>query len=300
MKILLFGKNGQVGWELCESLVPLGEVISLGSNDVDFTDTEAIRNCVKNYAPDIIVNAVAYTAVDKAELNQKDAYLINSKAVKVLAEEALRINAFLIHYSTDYVFNGQKKLPYTEEDLPDPLNIYGKTKLQGDLYIQQSGCRYIIFRVSWVFSSHGQNFAKTILKLAKSHKELKIINDQTGVPTSAKLIASITSLILYKVINDTSGKLFYGIYNLSAIGKVSWYDFAKTLIKQAKTLGASLNCDPENIIPITTQEYPLPAKRPMNSLLDISKLQQHFSLQIPSWELYSGRLVKDLIEKGYI
>ncbi|RTK94149.1 MAG: dTDP-4-dehydrorhamnose reductase [Rickettsiales bacterium] len=300
MRILLFGKNGQVGWELSSALASLGEVISFGSNEVNFTNIDSIRDCVKRYKPNIIVNAAAYTAVDNAESNQEEAYLINSEAVRVLAEEALHINALFVHYSTDYVFDGQKELPYTEEDLPNPLSVYGKTKLQGDKFIQESGCRYLIFRISWIFCSYEKNFARTILKLAKERDVLKIVNDQIGSPTDAKLVATITSLILYRIINNNDfTNSVNEIYNLTSAGETSWHGFAFALIQQAQSLGAKLRCAPENVKAITTVEYPLPAKRPFNSTLNINKLQTTFALQLPSWELYSYRLVKELVERGF-
>ncbi|WP_316353885.1 dTDP-4-dehydrorhamnose reductase [Candidatus Trichorickettsia mobilis] len=305
MKILLFGKNGQVGFELQRTLATLGEVKALGSKELDITNFLELRNCIRQYAPNVIVNAAAYTAVDKAETTPELAYLTNSEAITVMAEEAKLLNAWLIHYSTDYVFNGAKASPYIENDNTAPLSIYGKSKKAGEDAIIASNCKHLILRTSWVYATHGANFAKTILRLAKERDKLSIVNDQFGAPTSAELISDITALILYRIFydpdltvtadTDLSFQSTSGIYHLVASGKTSWYGFAVRLIEDAIAEGAELKCRADNIKPISTSDYPLPAKRPINSSLDTSKLRKKFGLTIPDWELHSKRFISTLL-----
>jgi len=296
MKILLFGKNGQIARRLQSELLPLGEIIAYGSADLDFRNNEKLRTCIKMHKPDIIVNASAYTAVDKAESDSLDVFAINTEAVKIIAEEASLINAWLIHYSTEYVFDGSKDSPYTESDIPNPLSIYGQSKLAADNYIQSICQKYIILRTSWVYDSYGKNFAKTILALAQKNESLKIVNDQIGAPTNASLIAKVTSFILYKIkINSSlAAEQFSGIYNLSATGEASWYEFAKMLIKQAHESGAKFTCLAENIIPISSEDYKSAAKRPINSRLDTSKITNKFNLALPKWKVYIPFLLEEL------
>ena len=296
MKILLFGKNGQLARRLYLALLPLGEVIVYGSNDLDFRNFDQLKKCIRTHKPEVIINAAGYTQVDKAELNADDVFVINTDSVKIITEEAAMINAWLVHYSTEYVFDGTKNGAYIENDNPNPLNIYGKSKLFADNYIQSISSKYIILRTSWIYDSYGKNFAKTILALAQKNEFLQIVNDQVGAPTNASLVASVTSLILYKVITDPNSepKKFSGIYNLSTTGEVSWYGFANALIKHAYESGTKLTCLPENIIPILSTDYKTVAKRPMNSRLDTSKLANKFDLVLPKWEVYIPCLLEEL------
>jgi dTDP-4-dehydrorhamnose reductase len=242
MKILLFGKNGQVGWELNRAMQPLGEVVALGREDADFSEPESLRELVNKSKPDVIVNAAAYTAVDKAEEEEDLALLINGKAVEVLADEALKLDALLIHFSTDYVFDGGKDSPYSEDDEPGPINVYGRTKLAGEHAIKSSGCDYLIFRTSWVYASRGNNFLLTVLKLAAEREELKVVSDQSGTPTSARLIAETTCLCVSQSMRDkTDGCFSSGLYHLAASGYTSWHGFANEIVKKAvDDLGLSL------------------------------------------------------------
>ncbi len=284
MKILLFGKNGQVGWELNRSLQPLGEVIALGREDADFSEPESLRRIVQDVSPDVIVNAVAYTAVDKAEEEEELATKINGVAPGILAEEALKLDALLVHYSTDYEFDGTKTSPYVETDKPNPVNTYGRTKLAGELAIQSSGCDHLIFRTSWVYTARGHNFLLTMLKLAQEREELSIVNDQIGSPTSARLIAGSTVLCVQQASKEKLGGIFSsGLYHLTTSGHTSWHGFTKEIVKLA---GQSLNLKLKikEIKAIPTADYPTPAIRPMNSRLALTKLESIFTLKMPGWE----------------
>lgn len=295
MKILLFGKNGQVGKRLSTVLLPLGELVCFGSNDLDLRDFDKLRECIINHKPNVIVNAAAYTQVDKAELEVDNAFTINALAVKVMAEEAVKINSWLIHYSTDYVFDGSKNGAYTEHDTPNPLSIYGKSKLAGDHHISSICKQYLILRTTWVFDSYGKNFPKTILALAQNKDTLRVIDDQFGAPTHASLIANVTAFILYKImLSPNAVEDLSGIYNVTASGEISWHGFAYALIKQAHEMGYELNCLTQNIIPIETKDYPTPAKRPYHSRLDTTKLTSKFALAMPGWNLYIEPLLQDL------
>jgi len=298
MKLLLFGSNGQVGWELQRTIATLGKLKACDRNTVDFIDLEKLRKLIRDYKPDVIVNAAAYTNVDEAESDEESAFQINSEAVDLLAKEAKVLDAWLIHYSTDYVFDGEKMSPYREEDETNPLSIYGKTKLQGEEAIKKSKCKYIIFRTSWLYGAHGKNFFKTIIKLAKERDELRIVSNQIGAPTSAELVADVTSLCLYRIAqNSFSSKKISGIYHLTSTGKASWYDFAKYVIIEAKKSGGIFLTNPENIIAINASEYVLPAKRPANSLLDTQKLCKTFNLQLPVWKIHADRVIRKLYSR---
>lgn len=267
MKILLFGRNGQVARRLYQTLLPIAPIIVYGSTDLDLRDFDKLRKCIKTHKPDIIINSAAYTAVDKCESDPNNVFAINSEAVKVIAEEAAKINSWLIHYSSEYVFDGTKTEAYTEHDKPNPLGIYGQSKLAADNYIQSISPKYIILRTSWVFDSYSKNFAKTILTLAQKNDSLRIVDDQIGAPTHASLIANVTSLILYKIITNPSSsdpKKISGVYNLSSNGEVSWCGFAYALIKQVHDMGTPLICRPENVIAISSADYKTPAKRPVH------------------------------------
>ena len=284
MKILLFGKNGQVGWELNRSLQPLGEIVVLDIEDVDFSEPESLRQIVQDVNPNVIVNAVAYTAVDKAEEEEELALNINGVAPGVLAEEALKLNALLVHYSTDYVFDGTKSTPYVETDSPNPINAYGRTKLAGEIAVQSSGCDYLILRTSWVYASRAHNFMLTMLKLAQEREELSIVSDQIGAPTSARLIADITILCLQQEIKEKrEGAFTSGLYHLTASGHTSWHGFTEEIVNLAKNrLNMSLKIKEIKAIPTT--DYPTPAKRPMNSQLELKKLSDMFGVEMPDWK----------------
>lgn len=282
MKILLLGKNGQVGWELERTLALLGEVMPLGRNELDLTNVKEIRRTVRGTKPDLIINAAAYTAVDKAEEEQELAMAINGVAPGILAEEAKRLNIGIIHYSTDYVFDGTKNTPYTEEDLPKPINVYGKTKLAGEKAIQVSGTPYFIFRTSWVYGLRGKNFLLTILRLAREREELRIVDDQIGSPTWSRMIAEATAQVLAQGFTDRSEfmKLHSGVYHLSCSGSVNWYGFVRSI----------LDLDPNRadqvclkIYPIPSKDFPSQARRPVNSILKTSKIKKVFGIEMLSW-----------------
>lgn len=284
MRILLTGCNGQVGWELARALLPLGEVIAASRSQVDLSDLGSLRRTVQKYSADVIVNAAAYTAVDKAETEQDLTFLINAEAPCVLAEEAKKSGALLIHYSTDYVFDGTKISAYTEDDLPNPVNIYGQSKLAGERAIQASGTDYLILRTAGVYSSRGHNFLKSILRLAAEREELNVVADQMGSPTWARLIAETTAHVLRQsMFERREGSFNSGLYNLTSAGETSWHGFAQMIVDYARQQG---NQALKNRIinPIPTAEYPLPAKRPANSRLSTGRLEQHFGLKMPAWD----------------
>ena len=284
MKILLFGKNGQVGWELNRSLQPLGEVIALGREDADFSEPESLRRIVQDVSPDVIVNAVAYTAVDKAEEEEELATKINGVAPGILAEEALKLDALLVHYSTDYVFDGTKTSPYVETDKPNPVNTYGRTKLAGELAIQSSGCDHLIFRTSWVYTARGHNFLLTMLKLAQEREVLSIVNDQIGSPTSARLIADSTVLCVQQAIKEKLVGIFSSdLYHMTTSGHTSWHGFTKEIVKLASHR-LNLQLTVKELKAIPTADYPTPAIRPMNSRLALTKLESIFTLKMPDWK----------------
>lgn len=285
MKILLTGKNGQVGFELQRALAPLGEVVAVDMEDCDLGNLEAIRVLVRSVKPQIIVNPAAYTAVDKAETDQATAYAVNATAPGIFGEEAAKLQALVVHYSTDYVFDGTKPERYTEDDEPNPQSVYGKSKRQGEEALQASGADHLIFRTSWVFGAHGGNFAKTMLKLAGERESLNVVADQWGAPTSAPLIADVTAQILAQYKKRQERVCFtFGIYNLVAAGETNWCDYAKAVIASAKAAGKPLKLGVDDIHPITTAEYPVPAPRPANSRLNTSKLKSRFGINLPDWQ----------------
>lgn len=297
MKILLLGKDGQVGRELCRSLLPLGKLTALGRAELDLHNFKALKQILEEIKPDLIVNAAAYTAVDKAETDTINAYQINETMVAQLADFAKDHNATLVHYSTDYVFDGAKKGSYLETDATNPLNVYGASKLAGEQAIVQSGCRGYIFRTSWVFSAHGFNFIKTILRLAKEKNELSIVSDQYGAPTSAELISDVTLLAIIAAHRD---QLRPGIYHLTASGLTSWYDLASYIMQQSITKCIDFKLDPSKIHPILTEAYPLPAIRPKNSLLNTTNLSSNLNIILPDWRIYVNRLLIQLIQIRYL
>ncbi|CAH1905782.1 dTDP-4-dehydrorhamnose reductase [Candidatus Nitrotoga sp. HW29] len=282
--ILLFGKNGQVGFELQRALSPFGLVHAFDRQDCDLAQLSQVREIVRQLRPDIIVNASAYTAVDKAESEPQIAHLINATLPGVLAEEAAAIDALLVHYSTDYVFDGKQSGWYEENDIPNPQSVYGTSKLAGERGITATNCRNLIFRTSWVFGAHGGNFAKTILRLAKERESLNVIADQFGAPTSAHLIADVTAQVIVQYWNDVNRESFpYGIYHLVAAGETTWYEYAKYVIAYAEKAGIELRLKSSAVEAIPSINYPLPAPRPSNSRLDSRKLRQTFNLTLPDW-----------------
>jgi dTDP-4-dehydrorhamnose reductase len=295
MKILLLGKDGQVGWELQRALSPLGQLHALGRQEADFQNLEHLRTLVQRIEPQVIVNAAAYTAVDKAESEPDVAQCINAEAPRVLAEEAARQNAWLIHYSTDYVFNGEKSTPYAEDDPTGPLSVYGRTKLQGEQAIRQAQGKHLIFRTSWVYAARGGNFAKTMLRLAKERDELRVIADQFGAPTSAELIADITALALYRVSRtNEAGSILSGTYHLSAAGHTTWHGYAQYVLELARTRGIPLKTDAASVHAIPTSAYPTPAARPKNSRMNTAKLTNTFNLHPPDWRFHVQRLMDEI------
>ena len=296
MKILLFGKNGQVGWELQRSLAPLGELVALGSSGHaglcgDLSDLAGLAETVFKVKPDVIVNAAAYTAVDKAESEPEQARLINALAPGVLADEAQKLGAWFVHYSTDYVFDGSSDRPWQETDATGPLNVYGRTKLEGEQAVTRCA-KHLIFRTSWVYAARGANFAKTMLRLAQEREQLKVIDDQIGAPTGAELIADVTALALRAVLQKPEQA---GIYHLAAGGEASWFDYARFVIEQARQRGLPIKVAPEAIEPIPTRAYPLPAKRPHNSRLDTRRLKQSFDLALPDWRVGVTRVLGEVL-----
>ena len=301
MKILLLGKNGQVGCELQRALQPLGKVIALDRSINrdglcgDIANFTAIEHVLKQVKPDIVVNATAYTAVDKAESEQDQADLINHLAVAHLAEQCKQQNALLIHYSTDYVFNGTGTSAWAEDDIKAPINHYGRTKRDGEIALENSQVRFINFRTCWVYGAHGQNFIKTMLKLAESKSELSIIQDQVGVPTGAALIADITAQVLryYLLQNGDDQKELHGHYHLAPAGETTWYDYANYIFEQARLSGKALAIQKVN--PIATSNYPTPASRPLNSRLNTQKLQQAFKLHMPEWKQGVAQVINEIL-----
>lgn len=291
MKILLLGKDGQVGHELQRTLLPLGDVHSFGRQGANLEDLEGLQQLLRQHAPDIVVNAAAYTAVDKAETNQATARLVNADAVAVLARYAKEKNALLVHYSTDYVFDGRKDAPYDVNDQTNPQSVYGATKLAGETAIADSGCNALVLRTSWVFSAHGGNFIKTILRLAKERDALNIVADQHGAPTSAELIADVTALA---IAGYQQGKLAKGVYHLTAAGHTTWHGLATHVVERARQNGIALKAETANIKPITTEQYPVPAARPRNSRLNTIALTTPLKLQLPDWTVHVDRTVDQL------
>lgn len=293
MKILIFGKTGQLGWELQRSLAPLGNIIAVDVHSTeycgDFSNPSGVAETVRQIKPDIIVNAAAHTAVDKAENERDFAQLLNATSVEAIAKEAKTLNAWLIHYSTDYVFPGDGEKPWKEDDITAPLNIYGKTKLAGEIAVQQNCTNYLIFRTSWVFAAKGNNFAKTMLQLAKDRQELSIINDQFGAPTSAELLADCTAHAIVIAMREPD---VAGLYHLVASGETTWFDYANFIFNEARNAGLELAV--KKTIPVPTSAYLTPARRPHNSRLDTSKFQQVFGLTLPTWDVGVKRMLAEL------
>ncbi|MBS3935574.1 MAG: dTDP-4-dehydrorhamnose reductase [Sulfuritalea sp.] len=293
-RILLTGKNGQVGFELQRALAPLGAIVAVGRSDCDLADAAAIRRLVAETRPDIIVNPAAYTAVDRAEAEPQRAQAINGDAPGIFGEEAAKLGALVVQYSTDYVFDGRQAGGYAEDDAPNPQSVYGRTKLAGEQALAASGAQHLIFRTSWVFGAHGANFAKTMLRLAAERPGLKVVADQFGAPTSAALIADVTAQILGQYIRgrrpagaDFPAPFPYGLYHLVAGGRTNWHEYAQTVVRAAQAAAhltdKPLRMGPADVQAITTAEYPLPAPRPANSCLDTTRLRDTFGLCLPDW-----------------
>jgi dTDP-4-dehydrorhamnose reductase len=283
-KILLIGKNGQIGWELQRTLASLGDVIAVGRREIDLIDPDSIREVVREVRPELIINAAAYTAVDKAESEPDLAMAINGIAPGIMAEEAKRLSAAIIHYSTDYVFDGASNRPYVEDDAPNPVNVYGTTKLAGERAIQASGVPHLILRTSWVYGARGRNFLLTILKLAKEKNELKIVNDQIGAPTWCRLLAEVTSQMIaqhYSPVSRQAISEASGLYHVVPTGSVSWHGFATKIIE---TVSGQVRHAPPKLIPIPSSDYAVPAKRPLNSSMTSKKLGNAYGLTMPHWE----------------
>ncbi len=299
MKILLLGKNGQVGWELQRSLAFLGEIVAPASQDTkkyfcgNLQNLEALRTTIKAVAPDLIVNAAAYTAVDKAESEKDMAFLVNALAPEVLAQSAEEIGAVLVHYSTDYVFDGSGNRAWEEADITSPLNVYGCTKLEGERRVIASGCRHFIIRTSWVYASRGSNFAKTMLRLAQDKESLSVIDDQYGAPTGADLIADVTAHIVRQTAQQSA---LHGVYHLTARGETTWYDYACFVLNIAHGKGVQLNVTSEAVDAVRSTTFPTPAQRPMNSRLNCEKLERVFGLELPHWKGGVERMLTEVLE----
>ena len=298
MRILLFGKSGQLGWELQRSLAPLGELIALDTNSQDlcgdFKQPDGIARTLRTVAPDIIVNAAAYTAVDQAESEPELALNINGLVPGILAEAAKNSGAWLIHYSTDYVFDGSGDQPWLETAITGPLNMYGKTKLAGEEAIRATQCQHLIFRTSWVFAARGRNFIKTMLKLAQELEYLTIIDDQFGAPTGAELLADVTA---HAILAARQRPEVSGLYHLTAHDYTNWHGYASFVIEHARKAGLNIRVEPENIQAVPTSQFSTPAMRPKNSKLDTSKLQNTFGLTLPHWQQGVVRMLNEIIDK---
>lgn len=293
MRILLLGKGGQVGWELQRSLAPLGDLIALDQDSTthcgSFVELEGLAATVRQVAPDVIVNAAAYTAVDKAESEVELARTINARAPAVLAAEAEKLGALLVHYSTDYVFDGSGNKPWQEDDKTGPLNVYGTTKLEGEQAVAQCA-KHLIFRTSWVYAARGANFIKTMLRLAQEREQLQVIDDQFGAPTGAELLADVTA---HAICRARANSELAGIYHLVASGETNWHAYAQLVIERARQSGAAIRVKPEAIAAVPSTAYATPARRPMNSRLDTRKLSSAFDLRLPDWQTGVERVLTE-------
>ena len=293
-RILLLGADGQLGWELRRALLPLGEVVACGRAEADLGELDALRALLDRWQPQVVVNAAAYTAVDRAEQEVALAQRVNAEAPALLARWAAAHDAWLLHYSTDYVFDGTSDAPYDETCTPNPQSVYGRSKLAGELAITASGCRHLTLRTSWVYAARGGNFARTMLKLGREREQLRVVADQVGAPTAAELIADVSALALHRVLADADFAVQAGgLYHLSAAGATSWHGYAQYVLEQARALGVELRC--RELSPITTAEYPLPAPRPANSRLDCARLQQRFGVCLPDWRVQVRRMLTELL-----
>ena len=283
-RIVLVGRNGQVGWELERSLAGLGEIVALGRAQLDLADAPRVGSVVQAYAPDLVVNAAAFTDVEGAETNEAAACAINAHAVRALADAAHACHATLIHYSTDYIFDGAKTTPYLEDDSPAPLSVYGRSKLAGEQAVRASGCAHLVIRTSWVYAARGRNFLRTILRLAAQRPELRIVDDQRGAPTTARLIAQTTALMIHALTVQPAARQRVEAgttVHLTAGGATTWYGFAREMREQALQLGIPF---PTRLVPIRTDEYPTKAQRPLNSRLSLDRLARDWGVAVPSWQ----------------
>ncbi len=296
MKILLLGKNGQVGWELQRSLAPLGELVALDARSQahcgDLCNLAGLAKTLRDVAPDVIVNAAAYTAVDKAESEPGLAHAVNAEAVAVLAQAAKASGAWLVHYSTDYVFDGSGERAWLETDIAKPLSVYGASKLAGEQAIIASACKHLIFRTSWAYGAQGRNFATTMLQLAQQREHLSVINDQVGAPTGADLLADVTA---HAIRMANQNPTLSGLYHLTAAGETSWHAYAQFVIEHARQAGVAIKVAPSAIKAVPSREFPTPAQRPLNSRLNTSKLQQAFGLHLPPWQDGVKRLLAEVL-----
>ncbi len=300
MKILLLGKGGQVGWELQRSLSPLGERIALDHDSTDycgdFANLAGLAETVRAVRPDVIVNAAAHTAVDKAESEPELVRTLNALAPEVLAQEAAKLGAWLVHYSTDYVFDGSGDTPWIETDTPGPLSVYGATKLEGEQRIAAANPRHLIFRTSWVYAARGGNFAKTMLRLGQERDRLTVINDQIGAPTGADLLADVTAHAIRQVLQqDELAETTAGIYHLVARGETTWFEYAKHVLAQAQLAQPAIQIKAIQVDPVATSAFPTPAKRPHNSRLNTQKLQHTFGLTLPPWQAGVNRMLAEIL-----
>ncbi|HEX7892053.1 MAG TPA: dTDP-4-dehydrorhamnose reductase [Ramlibacter sp.] len=297
MKILLFGCTGQVGWELQRSLAPLGDVVALGTSGQgalcgDFLDAEGVARTVRELRPQAVVNAAAYTAVDKAESEPDRAQRINALTPGAAAAAAAELGAWFVHYSTDYVFDGSGTRPWKEDDAPDPLNVYGRTKLAGERQVAAANPRHLVLRTSWVYAARGANFAKTMLRLAREREQLKVVDDQFGAPTGADLLADVTAHALRSAL---AGRGQAGTYHVAAAGETNWHGYARFVLQAAQRHGDILKAGPEQVLPVPSSAYPTPARRPHNSRLDTSRLRDAFGLALPPWEQGVARMIQEIL-----
>lgn len=296
MNILLLGKGGQVGWELQRSLAVLGNVTALDFDSPehcgDFSNPQGVAETVRALRPQVIVNAAAHTAVDKAESEPELARLLNATTPGVLAEEAARLGAWLVHYSTDYVFDGSGERPWVEDDAPAPLSVYGATKLEGEQLIRQAGCQHLILRTSWVYAARGGNFAKTMLRLAQERERLTVIDDQWGAPTSAELLADVTAHALRQLLKRPEDG---GLYHCVAAGETTWHSYAKYVLEHARQAQAAIKIKATEVAPVPTSAFPTPARRPHNSRLNTTRLQTTFGLTLPHWQQGVARMLTEVL-----
>lgn len=305
VRLLLLGKNGQVGWELQRALQPLGELVALDRHGLDhpaagrlvgdLQDPDGLRRTIEALRPAVIVNAAAYTAVDQAEREPQRAHLINAEAPAALAEAAARIGAWLVHYSTDYVFDGHGQRPWREEDMAAPLNVYGRSKLAGEQAIRASGCRHLILRTQWVYGVRGGNFARTLLRLMRERERLTVVDDQWGAPTGADLIADVTAQMLGRLLREPQAATLVGTYHLAATGATTWHGYASWLWQLAQQQWPEAGWRTTAIEPVPSEAYPTPALRPRNGRLDTTRLQLVFGLQLPDWRWGVQRWLQSVV-----
>lgn len=296
MRLLLLGKGGQVGWELQRSLAPLGELVALDFDSTelhaDFSRPEELAETVRKVRPQVVVNAAAHTAVDKAESEPELARKLNSTSPGVVAAAAQEVGALMVHYSTDYVFDGSGERPWREDDATGPLSVYGQTKLEGEQLVARNCAKHLILRTSWVYAARGGNFAKTMLRLAKERERLTVIHDQFGAPTGAELLADVTAHAIREVLREP-GKA--GLYHLVAGGETTWHGYARFVLEQARAAGVELKASPETVDPVPTSAFPTPARRPHNSRLNTAKLQRTFGISLPNWQIGVARMLQETL-----